>query len=163
MKLSFLKRDIPKRAALVVVALAAAASVVTGREKPAIERVETQAARAEPVRAAALDIDLGKLRSRGEGEAVQNDPFASRSFAPPQPAADAAPAAPAAPPLPFRYFGRLTENGRTEVFVMRGDELISIAPGRKIDGEYRVERIGERAIAFTYLPMKLRQSMELPE
>jgi len=161
MSLSLLKRPLARRAALAIVALAAAAGAVTGREKPAIELVETRPARIEAAAAAPLDIDLDKLRSRGEGEALQRDPFARLSFAPPQQAA-AVPAAPAAPPLPFRYFGRLTENGKTEVFVMRGDELISVAPGRKIDAQYRVDSIGEQAIAFTYLPMKLKQSMELP-
>jgi hypothetical protein len=160
MNLSLLKRPLARRAALAVVALAAAAGAVTGREKPAVELVETRPARIEAA-AAPLDIDLEKLRSRGEGEAVQRNPFARLSFAPPQRAA-AAPAVPAAPPLPFRYFGRLTQNGRTEVFVMRGDELISVAPGRNIDPQYRVDSVGEQAIAFTYLPMKLKQSMELP-
>ena len=37
MNLSFLKRDIPKRALLVVLTLAAVAGVVTGREKPAVQ------------------------------------------------------------------------------------------------------------------------------
>jgi hypothetical protein len=160
MNLSLLKRPLARRAALAVVALAAAAGAVTGREKPAIELVETRPARIEAA-AAPLDIDLEKLRSRGEGEAVQRNPFARLSSAPPQRAA--APAVPAAPPLPFRYFGRLTQDGRTEVFVMRGDELISVAPGRHIDPQYRVDSVGEQAIAFTYLPMKLKQSMELPQ
>jgi hypothetical protein len=154
------KRDIPKRAAVVVVTLVAVAGVVTGREKPSVELIEPT--RAIAVKTAALDIDLDKLQ-RGEVNPPQNDPFARRSFAPAavQQAA-AAPAAPVAPPLPFRYFGKLTQKGATEVFVMRGDDLISIAPGRKIDQEYRVERITDTSISFTYLPMKMTQSMDLP-
>jgi hypothetical protein len=61
------------------------------------------------------------------------------------------PAKPVTPALPFQYFGRLTENGKTEIFVMRGDELLSIAPGQTL-GEYRVDSIGDKDIAFTYLP-----------
>jgi hypothetical protein len=160
MKIPFLKRDIPKRAALVVVALAAVAGVVTGREKPPIELIEARTAR--PQMSTVVDIDLDKLH-RGEAAASQNDPFARRSFAPaPVQQAAAAAAAPSAPVLPFRYFGKLTEKGKTEVFVMRGDELISIAAGRKIDHEYRVERITDSSISFTYLPLKMTQSIDLP-
>jgi len=68
-----------------------------------------------------------------------------------------------APPLPFRYMGRLTENGKTEVFVLRGEDIVSIAPGQKIDADYRVERITETAISMTYLPLKTRQSLELAQ
>jgi hypothetical protein len=156
-----MKRFVLKRAALVVVALAAVVGVVTGREKPAVELIEAKATRSEPV-VAALDIDLEKLH-RGETAASQNDPFARRSFAPaPQQEASAPPPAPSAPALPFRYFGKLIEKGKTEVYVMRGDELISIAAGRQVDNEYRVDSISDTAIGFTYLPLKTKQSMELP-
>jgi hypothetical protein len=162
MKIPFLKRDFPKRAAAVVVALAAVAGVVAGREKPAMELVEAKVSRLAP--APEAEIDLGKL-PRVEASVPQIDPFARRSFAPaaqPSAAAAAAPAAPTAPPLPFRYFGKLTEKGKTEVYVMRGEDLISIAAGEKIGGEYRVERITESTISFTYLPLKTSQTMDLP-
>lgn len=160
MKIPFLKRDIPKGAALVVVALVAAAGVVTGREKPAIELIEPKAARIEVPQG--LEIDLEKLQ-RVETALPQNDPFARRDFTQPKQvlAAPQAPAAPSAPPLPFKYFGKLIEKGKLEVFVMRGDELISIAAGKNIDAEYRVERITDTAISFTYLPLKTRQSIDL--
>ena len=57
MNLSFLKRDIPKRALLVVVTLAAVAGVVTGREKPAIEVVEE---RIQPQIQPGLELLLGQ-------------------------------------------------------------------------------------------------------
>jgi hypothetical protein len=158
-----MKRFALKRAALVVLALAAVVGVVTGREKPALELIEAKSARPEPV-VAAVDIDLDKLH-RAESGAPQKDPFARLSFAPapvPQQEAAAPPPAPSAPALPFRYFGKLTEKGKTEVYVMRGDELISIAAGSQLDNEYRVDGITDTAIEFTYLPLKTRQSMELP-
>ena len=43
---------------------------------------------------------------------------------------------------------------------MRGEELLSIAPGQKL-GDYRVDRIGEAAISFTYLPLKTKQTLVL--
>jgi hypothetical protein len=104
-------------------------------------------------------IDLERLR-RGESSTPQADPFAKKDFE--NPAAKFASTIPAkrvAPALPFQYFGRLTENGKTEVFVMRGDELLSIAPGQTL-GEYRVDSIGDKDIAFTYLPLKTTQRLD---
>ncbi len=163
MNLSILKNDLPRRATLVVLALALVAGVVTGREKPSavapqpVERVRTQVEVPE-------DIDLSKLE-RSAAQTPRTDPFARRSFAPPtlQAAAAAEPTPPAAPPLPFRYMGRLTQDGKTEVFVLRGEDIISIAPGHKIDAEYRVDGITETAITMTYLPLSMRQSLELAQ
>lgn len=69
-----------------------------------------------------------------------------------------APPQQAAPALPFRYVGTLLQNGRREVLLMRGAELHSVAAGESIDGEYRVDAIGESTISFTYLPLKLKQT-----
>jgi hypothetical protein len=159
MNLSFLKRDIPKRALLVVVTLAAVAGVVTGREKPAIEVVEEKISRGiQPV----VDIDLAKLE-RPEASLPQNDPFAARSFGAGQPQqAGAGASQPEVPPLPFQYIGKVIENGKQEVYVMRGDELLTIARGQKIGKEYRVDKITGTSITFTYLPLKTRQTLDLP-
>lgn len=162
MKLAFLKRDIPKRPAIAIaVALLAAASLVIGREKPALEVVEPSAARPRNT-AAAPEIDLDKLRRSPEAEAPQNDPFAPRSFAPKpraQRSAAAASAPKAAPPLPFTYIGWVSQDGKTEVYVQRGEELISIAAGQKIEPDYRVDSITDSSIGFTYLPMKTHQAL----
>jgi hypothetical protein len=157
MNLNILKRDIPKRALLVVVTLAAVAGVVTGREKPAIEVVQERAPRPE----VAADIDLDKL-ARAESSLPQNDPFAQRSFGAEPKQAAAAAARPEVPPLPFQYIGRVTENGKQEVYVMRGSELLTIASGQKIGSEYRVDKITGKSITFTYLPLKTRQTLDLP-
>lgn len=174
MKLAFFKRDIlkgniPKRpATAIALALVAAASLVIGRERPALEVVESSSARTENT-AAAPEIDLDKLRRPGGGpaaDAPQNDPFAPRSFAPAPRArasAAAAPAPKAAPPLPFTYVGWVSQDGKTEVYVLRGEELISIEAGQKIEPDYRVDSITDSSIAFTYLPMKKRQVLERAE
>jgi hypothetical protein len=67
----------------------------------------------------------------------------------------------AAPPLPFSYVGRLVQNGKTEVIVMRGGVLYSVAEGEEIEGEYRVERISGSNVAFTYLPARVKQNLDL--
>jgi hypothetical protein len=162
MKLIFPRRDLALRAAGIALGLAALAGVVAGREKPSVELAQATPARQEAP--AGADIDLAKLERPAAAAAAQGDPFVPRSFAPPpRPARAAAAEKPSAPPLPFTYVGRLTQDGVTEVFVTRGDELISVAAGRSIDAEYRVDSISASRIAFTYLPLKTKQSLELEE
>ena len=146
-----------KRAAIIAAAVTVVAGVVAGRERPSMEIIHE---RAKPV--ADDGIDLAKLQRPG-ATVPQNDPFA-RNFGQPKPAqvSSAAPVVqkPVAPPLPFQYFGRLTENGKTEVFVTRGEELIAVAAGQRI-GDYKVEQVADTSISFTYLPMKMRQTLDL--
>ena len=177
MKLAFLKRDILKRniskrpATAIALALVATASIVIGRERPSLEVVESSSARTQNT-ATAPEIDLDKLRRPGAdaphaaADAPQNDPFAPRSFAPkprPQRSAAAASAPKGAPPLPFTYIGWVSQDGKTEVYVLRGEELISIEAGQKIEPDYRVDSITEESIRFTYLPMKTRQVLARAE
>lgn len=148
-----------QRIAITVGAVVLVAGVVAGRERPTLELIEARPAGAQ---VADDGINLEKLR-RGDATAPQNDPFERRNFGTEQRAASAAPAVrekPTAPPLPFRYFGRLTENGKTDVYVLRGDELLAVATGQTL-GEYRVDKVSESSIAFTYLPLKTRQTLEL--
>jgi hypothetical protein len=160
MNLSFLKGELPKkRAAITLAALILAVGVVAGRERPALELVQEK----RPQAAAAADdgIDLEKLR-RGETSLPQNDPFAHiKGLEKQAAAAPQAAAKPAAPPLPFQYFGRLTENGKTEVFLLHGEELLSIAAGQKV-GDYRIDKVSDSSISFTYLPLKMKQTLDLP-
>jgi hypothetical protein len=165
---SFLTRHVPPRAtAVAVVALVLAASVVTGREKPSgigVEPAERLAAqiRAEPTVDA---LDLAKLE-RPEAESPATDPFAPRSFAPPAPPAPkprrGAPVWPAAPELPFRYVGKLVDDGALSVFLARGEASYSVKGGESIDGEYRVDKVSETDIVFTYLPLNVKQRLHLP-
>ena len=160
MKLPFSMSPWKKNAAIIAAAITVVAGVVAGRERPAMEIIQ------ERVKPATDDgIDLTRLR-RPEATVPQSDPFA-RNFgqekpaqAPKVAAQSQKAAAPVAPPLPFQYFGRLTENGKTEVFVLRGEELITVAAGQQL-GDYRVEQVAEASISFTYLPLKLRQTLDL--
>jgi len=155
MKLALNLSPWKKNAAIVAAAVTVVAGVVAGRERPAMEIIHERAKPAQDD-----GIDLARLQ-RPEAAVPQSDPFA-RNFGPEKAAQGekAAAGKPVAPPLPFRYFGRLTENGKTEVFVMRGDDLLTIAPGQKI-GEYRVDQIAEASISFTYLPLKMKQTLDL--
>jgi hypothetical protein len=164
-----------KRVMFPVIALALIASVVVGRERPsgaALEpagRLDTRLQSSQRGAAQELDLDLSKL-ARGAEEAKPEgapavDPFARRSFAPAQgapQAADAPASPPAAPPLPFAYLGKAIEDGKLEVFLSRGEQSYSVRSGQKIDGEYRVDKVTQSSVTFTYLPLKTKQTLEIP-
>jgi hypothetical protein len=160
-------KPILKKGLLALVAAGLVASVVAGRERPSRSVIEP-AARVDTRVRVGDDLDVAKLE-RAEDPGATNDPFARRSFdvgnggkAGEKQAKAAQPPKPEAPPLPFQYFGKLTENGKTEVYVMRGEELISIARGETIGAEYRIDQVTDSSISFTYLPLKMKQTMDLP-
>ncbi len=159
MKLPFTLTPMVKKVLLGVTIVSTLASVVAGRERPALDIVQP-AARAAPRAQAALDIDISKLERRTD-EGPANDPFSPKSFAPQQaPAPAAAPEKAGPPPLPFRYLGKMIEDGRLAVFLAQGDESLSVKAGDRI-GEYRVDAVTETEVRFTYLPMKTKMSLPL--
>ena len=142
------------RIAFAVLIMALLAGVVVGREKPTeliIEKPRTEAA----------EFDLSRLE-RPEAAAPAGDPFAKRSFGAPAAAqAASAPAKPEAPELPFRYMGKVIEDGKLEILLLRGDEHFSVAAGDKVGGEYRLDKVTASSLTFTYLPMKKKQTLEI--
>jgi hypothetical protein len=154
----FLTRDIPPRAALAVIVLALLATVVSGREKPALTE-EAAPARA-PLQVAAVeavpDLDPARLKRSRTDQAIA-DLFATPAS--PE-AAQAAPRA-SAPPLPFQFVARITDGGTTSVYVLHGEDNYSVKPGLVIDRNYRVEKVTETAVTFTYLPLGTRQVLSL--
>jgi hypothetical protein len=158
-------RDIPPRAAAAVVALALLASVVAGREKPADPAPIVQASidRNPSVQLPDAEIEVEKLKREETAPSSSADPFAPKSFAPPPPKrADAAPARPTAPPLPFTYLGKVIDGGKTVVFVARADENYTLEAGQTVAGNYHVDKITDTTVTFTYLPMKTRQTLQIP-
>ncbi len=95
-----------KPVGLSVTVLSLLASVVAGRERPASIAAEP-AARIN----ARVELDLSKLERAAPGTAPASDPFAPKNFAPQQAQQASAPAKPQAPELPFRYLGKLIEDG----------------------------------------------------
>jgi len=137
---------------LAVTMVALLASVVAGRERPSV-------ALAEP--AVAQGLDLSRLERPAPGTAPASDPFAPKSFAPPQAQQQAAaPAKPEAPALPFRYLGKLIEDGKLSVFLANGEESVAARSGERI-GDWRVDKVTESEVQFTYLPLKTKQSLPL--
>jgi len=153
-----MKKWMRREVLMVVAALALLASVVTGRERPTVDLiVEKHAPAAKSLDA---DIDLSKLERNADPQPA-TDPFAARSFSSPKTVPAEKAARPSAPPLPFRYFGKVIEDGKLEVFVMNGEETVGLKAGAKI-GEYRVDNVSEKSITFTYLPLNTRQTLDIP-
>ena len=155
-------KPIVKKVLGLVVVVSALASVVAGREQPSYQAARKSAPRTDTRAPAAADIDLAKLAARANDGATA-DAFARRDFAPIVPAAEAqpqAPAKPTAPPLPFKYLGRMIDGDKLEIFLEQGQEFIAVEPGQRI-GEYRVDKVTDEQIVFTYLPLKTKQTLVL--
>lgn len=148
-----------------IAVISALASVVAGRERPTAAEQPQPVARIDTRLQVADDIDLGKLEARAQmtnEDGAPIDAFAPRNFSPIVPAreAHAKAAKPEAPPLPFRYIGKMLDGDKLSVFIANGGESFAVAAGDRI-GEYRVDKITEAEIRFTYLPLKTKQSLPL--
>lgn len=140
-----------------IAAVGALASVVAGRERPSFAPAH------EPIVDTRLqvreDIDLAKLEARAD-EGAKIDAFAPKNFSPVE-GPQAGPAAKReAPALPFRYIGKMVDNGRLAVFLANGADSFTVTEGERV-GDYRIDRITEAEIRFTYLPMKAKQTLPL--
>jgi hypothetical protein len=76
--------------------------------------------------------------------------------APPPP-----PPAPTAPPLPFTYLGAQREGGQLMIFLVKGDSVLTVKQGDVLDGTYRVEGVEGTKLGLTYLPLNIRQTLEV--
>ena len=81
----------------------------------------------------------------------------------PKPAVRQVKVKPVAPPLPFKYLGSVTEDGKQKLFMNLNDQLLTIQVGDKVGNRYQltaIEKMGNRStLKFLYLPMKLTQTM----
>lgn len=104
-------------------------------------------------------VDLERLKQRDVTRKF-GEMFPARE-PPPPPPSSRIPEPPRAPPLPFRFFGRLVEDGRTVVFLDRQDEIYAAKVGDTIAGAYRVEEINGTEVVLTYLPLNQRQTLPI--
>jgi Tfp pilus assembly protein PilP len=149
-----------RKALLSIAALALAASVVVGMEKPS----QAPAAPASRIdaRVRAPELDLSRLERPAQEEpkvdvfAVPEEDAKNRGTQ-----SQGKPARPQAPPLPFAYLGRMLEDGKLAVFLARGAESYSVQAGDTIGGEYRVDTVTDKEVTFTYLPLKTKQRLPL--
>ena len=76
----------------------------------------------------------------------------------------APPPAPVPPPLPYSYVGQWVEKGVTVAFLTTPQGLnVAARVGATLDGSYRVDAIDSEGIAFSYLPLKLKQRLNFAD
>lgn len=133
-----------------------------------LERLNRQTASAEAPKEAPAATTATPV---GNGQATEVQPphadvvnaFATTSwYVPPPPAKPEPPPKPTAPPLPFAFLGRYEDPARTSVVVMlsKGDRLYTVSEGDVIDDTYRVDRITDKTVELTYLPLQTKQSLQ---
>lgn len=83
-----------------------------------------------------------------------SNPFSASSWLPPTPPPSPAPAAPPSPPqIPFNYLGRLDDGGKLSALLGESDVTHAGKVGDVINSVWRIERISEQTVDFTYLPL----------
>ena len=102
------------------------------------------------------------------------DPFAPRGWqAPPPPAPTVTntvaasapmgpPAPPAAPPLPYKFMGRLDDDGVEVVYLSKGDQSFIARNGETLDGTYKIVAMDSQHIEFEHVPTGDRQTLSIP-
>ena len=118
---------------------------------------------AQPAKAPPGRLALEKLQRAQSGEAEQvEDIFKAKSwFVPPPPPKPVPPPPPAAPPLPFKYMGKLVEEGKLTVFISNQERNYAVKTGDTIDGAYRVDSVDPQRVLFTYLPLNMQQTLAI--
>jgi len=106
------------------------------------------------------------LKERRKAAAVSTDPFLDDRIVDAKAAAAASvvtppPPPPQAPPPPFRFIGAQELDGVLQVFLeQQGRTHIARAGEIIVDG-WRLDRLTERAVIFTYVPLGQERSIQI--
>ena len=132
-----------------------------GTQLAALSRDEPQTARAEGGKRDAAAPRLPDVPARATLPELRADPFLAHSWEP-QVKVVAAPAArtPSAPALPYRFAGRIYQDGAMQVIFGKGDGVLMAKQGDTLDGQYRVESVGDGELTLVYLPMGTKYRMQ---
>lgn len=71
------------------------------------------------------------------------------------------PPRPMPPPLPFKFVGKMVEEGQVKVFLQEGETLHSVAEGEMLGRNYRVLGIDDGRINLLYLPLNMTQTISV--
>lgn len=157
---------IPRRSLILLIALATtlaatwwASTLDDGDAAPPPARVRGGEAVPGKTVPSAATLTLASLEDPRPGMPELKQFLKPRSFQPPPPPPPP-PAKPQAPPLPYRFVGAVDDQGDRSVFLMEGTQVMMVRAGDELGGRYRVERVSDQAIEFTYLPLKQRQTLQ---
>ena len=85
---------------------------------------------------------------------------------PPPPAAqvaDAAPPKPTAPPVPFKFYGYITNQPNKSAFFMEGEDIHVVREGDVVKNRYKIVRIGVNSVTVEDMQFKSQQTLPLEE
>lgn len=124
----------------------------TAADSPPMSQVNLALLNARPTTPSERDLFAQvSWEQKAREEALQRNP-------PPKPPP---PPPPAAPPLPFTYLGRMVEEDRVIVFLQHGERNLVVREGETLVGVWRVDRVTDQAIGFTYVPLGKSQTLSL--
>ena len=128
-------------------------------DRAAVQSVEER----QPSNEARVELERMMLKAEAEAQPEIGNVFEASSWyvppPPPPPPPPPLPPKPTAPPLPFTYLGSYDDASSQIVILARGDRVYTVAEGDLVDDIYRVESVKAGMIQFTYLPLRIRQSI----
>ena len=134
-------------------------SIAPPRAKARVRSDGESVAQAQP-------LDITQLQRSASGE--PGNPFESKSWyvpppppPPPKPAPPPPPPVPTAPPLPFIFLGQYQDSDKPVILLLKQDRIYTVKVGDVIDGTYRVEGIVGTTLGLTYLPLKIKQIINI--
>jgi hypothetical protein len=129
---------------------------------PGLQAVPTPEANVAPVVVAARVLGeppsaTASAPVRAHFASQTSDLFAAGTWQPPPPPPPKA-AAPKAPALPFRYLGKVLDDGQIMVFLGQSAQTHLVKKGDTLS-DYKVEDITMAGMTFVYLPLNEKQQL----
>ena len=122
----------------------------------------TQQRQAEPLENVEQEVLVEQLQRPAMPQRVK-DVFEAKSWYMPPPASKIKPV-PVAPPFPFAFIGKMKDEGaRATVFLERQNRIYLVHEGDAIEGNYRVDTIKAPLMTLTYLPLDIKQTVQIGE
>ena len=151
---------------LVIVMTAAAGQ--QDKDASDVAQLTTRQPPSAPATAAGADridnISLERLK-RARMHVKKVEIFSPKSwYVPPPPPPPVPPPPPSAPPLPFTFLGKIQEpQGKPTIFLAGENRVYLVREGETIDNTYSVDGIENGKLELTYLPLKIKQYINVGE
>lgn len=135
-----------------------AQEVVEGLAEPVMREVGDKVERPR----GSKEEGFGERLNRSDLALSDSDPFRAKSwYVPPPPPPPESLPKPTAPPLPFSYMGMFEDQGKATVYLVRGEESFAVAQGERFAEAYRLDKIDQGVLIFSYLPLDIKQTLAI--
>lgn len=131
------------------------------KDKPLPKAVKSAKANPVAVKAAEENMELD-FPARRKSEAANAFNPTTWVAPPPPPPPAPPPPKPEAPPMPFSFLGHYQDKDPGIVILAKGDRVYTVTSGEVIEGTYQVGEITEKNIELTYLPLNIKQMLNIP-